>query len=246
LGDEVVNHSPDFQIYQYDRQLIKAFGEEGTDHICWPSSLAHRMIYFQRARSASFPELKLDQDPLLNVQKFITACRTSLKGGTSQKRKLPCIRDFIRRSGYSVVAYSIGSASDVRKNRRSVRIEDLLDPIRKDYGVILHVGWYKLDSGKRAWIGRGSHSLNAYGFQYNAHSKPNEIKLYVSNPGTDYSARASDQMFDLVEVKPLERESGIVYPGGADLVVTGPGFSREGRLAVLEDVFVFTPTSNRP
>jgi hypothetical protein len=239
--EESVNHAPDFQVYQYDPTLKQIFGSQGGDKLCWPSSLAHRMIYFQRYRVPAFPGLHLNREPIANVQQFVRGCHTSLTDGTSQNRKVPCILEFFRESHYPGMAFLVGRAATDPELHRAVRVEDLRDAIRKDYGVILHVGWFKYDSRRRTWIERGSHSLNAYGYDYDHAWGEDHINLRVANPGIDYSSRPSGQMYDTVQVSKLSRESGISYPDRADLVLSGPGFNIPNRMAVLEDIFVFTP-----
>jgi hypothetical protein len=139
------------------------------------------------------------------------------------------------------MAYLVGRSATDSDLKRAVRIEDLRDAIRKDYGVILHVGWFKYDSRRRTWIERGSHSLNAYGFDYDRAWGDDHMVLRVSNPGIDYSSRPPGQMYDPVQVSKMVRQSGISYPNRTELVLSGPGFDHPDRMAILEDVFVFTP-----
>lgn len=246
LYDESVNHVLHDQIYQYDPKLKALFGDKGVNNICWPSSLAHRMSYFQRSQNPKFSNLLLKDDDSLNVQKFVRLCHTSLNGGTSQKRKLPCIREFFRSSGYPGDAYEIGKAASDPRSRRAVTVQDLLEPLRKGYDVILHVGWMKFDPQRHAWIEKGSHSVNAYGFSYNRSWGDNRIILQIANPGTDYSPRPADHWYDSIELNKLSREDGASSSLRNHLLLSGPGFSKDGRLAVLEDVFIFFPEKMSP
>jgi hypothetical protein len=240
--DESVRRAVGFQVFQYDPKLKQLFGGRGADSACWPSALAHRMIYFQRYRSPALPKLHLNNEPLSNVEIFARACHTNLNGGgTAQKYKVPCIQEFLRKSGYEGGVYEIGVSSAESEFRRPVRVSDLLEAIRKDAGVILHVGWLRFDSKRHAWVEKGSHSLNAYGFDYNRSWNEDRVRLQVSNPSVDYSSRPADQMYDLVELSKLVHQGGVGYPSDLNLAVTGRGFDRDGRLAVLDDIFVFEP-----
>jgi hypothetical protein len=230
-GAESVNHAPPFQIHQYDSYFEDRYGKEGANSVCWPSSLAGRMIYFQKYRKQSFPKLALVSDPKSNVPKFIDLCHTQLpKGGTRQEDKVPCILNFIKESGYHGYAYVLGkAASDA--NRKAITMGELRDLLRQDAGVILHVGWMKYDSGR--WSEKGSHSLNVYGFEYNGSN--DHMTLLVSNPMIDYSSRPPGEMFDRIEMQAPDRNA----PPGAQWILSGPGFHPRDRTAVLENVYVF-------
>jgi len=107
------------------------------------------------------------------------------------------------------------------------------------------VGWLKFDSIKQAWVESGSHSLNAYGYDYDPSWGEDRIILKVANPSINYSKRASPQYppqyYDSVVVSGLNRKPGVRYPSMVNLTVSGPGFNNSKRLPVLEDLFVFSP-----
>lgn len=218
---------PNFKLSQFDPRLKDLFAPDGDNLLCWPTSLAHRMMAFGVA--------PLKDDGISTVRKLVRLCRTSVTGGTSQKRKLPCIREFLRQAGYKAEAFSIGPSG---QQKRAVTVRDLSEHLSKGYGVILHVGWLKLDSARGAWVERGSHSVNAYGYTKLGEDR---LRVRVVNPSSDYSGRSKDALFDEVVVSRLDRLPGIGYPKLVDLVLTGPGFDSSGRLAVVEDVFVFRP-----
>lgn len=236
--DESLSPEIDFQVFQYDLSLQNFFkGEAGM--LCWPSSLAHRMIYFAKYHKPAFSRLQLKTKPAENVAKFTSLCRTSPTGGTSQKRKLPCIRQAFAEAQYTVSTLAIGV--DSKTHRRAVSIEDLLVHLKNGSGVILHVSWLRFDATKKTWIERGSHSLNAYGFDYMKSWGQEKIILKVVNPGMDYSSRANGQMYDQVVVQKITTSPGVSYPAHLNLRLEGPGFDQAQRLAVLRNIYVFLP-----
>ncbi len=240
-GAETINRAPNFEIFQHSEELRNHFGSAGADKLCWPSSLAHRMIYFQRYRNPAYPRLRLQATSAADVAYFARACGTSMAGGTSQKNKIPCILNFFHESDYSGKAFVIGSAATDFPRHRAVVPADLLEPLRKDMGVILHVGWLRYDFARHAWSEKGSHSLNVYGFDYHAEWGEKRITLFVANPAVNYSSRAPGHKYDTIELTQLTRQPGVSYPRGTGMVVSGPGFNQKDRLAVLDDIFVFSP-----
>lgn len=223
--DESLLPKISFQVRQYDPKLNDYFGPGPAESLCWPSSLAHRMMYLKESKG--FTRLKLKAEPSANVFKFATLCRTSKNGGTSQRRKLPCIEHAFREAGYRVKTFAVGPDSATEK--RGVQVKDLLQHLRTGHAVILHVAYQKPISGK--WIERGSHSLNAYGFKYRKDWNDQKIELLVANPGVDYSGEK--QMTDLVQLE---------FDGSA-LVVKGRGFTDSDRRAILKNIFAFAPES---
>ena len=220
-----INYQINYQVYQNDSAIQKAFGGKNNgDMLCWPSSLAHRMKYL---KAHGFPRLKLSENDVDNVRKFVSLCRTSLTGGTSQKRKLPCIEQAFKEARYSVKTYSIGSDSLTAK--RPVELKDLEESLSSGSGTILHIAWMRKDSVNGKWTEKGSHSLNAYSaIKIDAH----RINLEITNPGVDYSMRLDHQMFDTVEV------------GRSDispmLELVGSHFRSDSRRALIKNVYVFT------
>ena len=245
--DESVNHAPPFQIYQYDKNLDEIFQKKNIGSLCWPSSVAHRMMYYQKYHQPPLSDLAI---PSISegVRTFVDLCHTSLSQGTSQNAKIACIVAFLQKHGYQPLAFSIGKASrgvpaspGAHNQLRPVQISDFRTYIGLNYGVILHVGWLKFDRRKRAWIESGSHSLNAYGYDYNKNWGDDRIVLKVANPGMNYSAKPQPRFFDAVTVSPLIRQAGVRYPEMVTLAIHGPGFDNPNRLAVIDDLFVFSP-----
>lgn len=218
--DQSLTPPIDFQIRQFDPKLKNLFGDDSANMLCWPSSLAHRMAYLKTQMNLT--KLKLKSDPVDNVGKFVSLCRTSVNGGTSQKRKLPCIRAAFKEAGYKVDAFSIGPDGE---NKRAVEVKDLLENLKTGHSVILHVAWMKGNEE------RGSHSVNAYGFDYNNSWGNDRIVLKINNPGEDYAGKPPARMLDDVSVQNTEGQ----------LNLTGPGFDRADRRAVIKNIFVFKP-----
>jgi hypothetical protein len=254
---ESVNHAPPFQVYQKGPELQDLFPARGSSNLCWPSSLAHRMFYDQTYFNPPLKNLSLSTtsghlDVKSAVKKFVDLCHTGVESGTPQSGKVSCISQFFKQSGYNVEAFSIGPSAryamavsgqvgGATSEYRPVQVSDLRKYISQDYGVILHVGWLKFNKKKRAWVQSKSHSLNAYGYDYDPSWGEGRIVLKVANPDVDYSGRSPSQYFDSVVVSELRRKPGIRYPAMADLVVRGPGFDNRKWIPLLEDVFVFKP-----
>ena len=251
--DESVNHAPPFQIYQNDTQLRELLPAKGGSSLCWPSSVAHRMYYFQKYRHPALSNFSLPTtsgrlDLAEAVKIFVRLCHTSTSGGTPQSAKIPCIIRYFQENGYHPIAFAVGksatgvaASTGAHNELRPVQISDLRKYIALDYGVILHVGWLKFDPRRKSWVESGSHSLNAYGYDYDKKWGDERIILKVSNPAINYSARAESVFFDAITVSALNREPGIAYPPMVSLSISGPGFDKPGRLAVINDLFVFSP-----
>jgi hypothetical protein len=254
---ESVNHAPPFQVYQRGPELQDLFPAKGSSNLCWPSSLAHRMFYFQNyvqppLKNLSLPTTAGHLDVKTAVKTFVQLCHTGVETGTPQAGKVSCISQYFKQNGYNVEAFAIGQAGRYSmaaagvagvptSEYRPVEISDLRKYISQGYAVILHVGWLKFDKRRREWVQSRSHSLNAYGYDYDPSWGTGRIVLKVANPDVDYSSRPTTQYFDSVTVSELRRKPGIRYPAMANLVVRGPGFDNRKRLPVLEDVFVFRP-----
>ena len=68
LGNQAAAIQINYQVYQNDSAIQKAFGGKNNgDMLCWPSSLAHRMKYL---KAHGFPRLKLSENDVDNVRKF--------------------------------------------------------------------------------------------------------------------------------------------------------------------------------
>lgn len=197
------------------------------------------MAYFQKYSNPPHSGLALADDLTVAVRKFAELCHTSSTGGTSQRAKVPCIERYLESSGYHGQAFVIGLSA--KGSPSSPSIADFRKYLKADYGVILHVGWFKFDPRLRAWRESGSHSLNAYGFDYDHRWGDEKILLKVANPGVNYLARKDKSFFDTVTLSQLKRKPGVKYPSQAKWVVRGPGFANSKRLPILEDVFVFSP-----
>lgn len=219
-----------YQVNQYDAKLIKQFGVNGGDMLCWPSTLAHRLVYLKKQK---FPQLKLKPDPVENVVKFTNLCRTSLTGGTSQKRKLPCITQAFREAGYDIFTQWLGVDSTTPEV--AIKTSDITEPLQKGLAVILHIGWLRLDKQKMNWLEKGSHSVNAYGFQYDE----KKLSLQITNPGVDYSSRSAEKMFDMVRVENSNSLKDANYPEAAKLILVGQGFDHPERRAYIKNIFIF-------
>lgn len=182
------------------------------------------------------------------IQTFVDLCHTDIEHGTPQTEKVACITDYFREHGYQAKVFSIGKAArgvdaspGSHNEYRPIQIADLRKYLSQDYGVILHVGWLKYNEKKRAWVESGSHSLNAYGYDYDPSWGEDKIILKVANPLVNYANRNPNQYFDSVVVSALERRPGVIYPQMTTLQVRGPGFNQNNRLPVLKDLFVFSP-----
>ncbi len=250
---ESVNFAPPFQIYQKDPQLGELLPSNGNSSLCWPSSLAHRMFYFQKYYNHPLSNLNLrtksqSLDIKSAVQTFVNACHTDIDHGTKQSEKVACITDYFEQHGYHPKVFSIGKASrgvsassGSHNEYRQIQISDLRKYISQNYGVILHVGWMKYDSRKHTWVESGSHSLNAYGYDYDPSWGEDKIVLKVVNPLIDYSKRDTSEYYDSVTVSALERKPGEIYPEMVGYSIRGPGFNRTDKQPMLEDLFLFSP-----
>ena len=195
------------------------------------------MIYLKTQRHLRLNSID-PNDPTSAVRKFVGLCRTSAQGGTSQSRKLPCIEEFLSENGFKSNTQTLGAFSQTR----GVEIGDLRNFLKRDAAVILHVAWIKFDSKKNKWISSGSHSLNAYGYDYEKTWGNDKIILKVSNPGMNYSGR-NGSMLDSVALSALPQNSDYPLPRFARFRLDGPGFNRPDHIGVLEDIFVFEVSS---
>jgi hypothetical protein len=250
---ESVNHAPPFQIYQNDPDLKELLEGKGGNNLCFPSALAHRIFYDQNYAHPPLKNFSLSTtsghlDIKAAVQTFAKLCHTGFVKGTPQNAKVACITQYFEQKGYHPQVFAVGKAArgtpaspGAHNEFRPVQISDLRKYISQDYGVILHVGWLKFDPIQQAWVESGSHSLNAYGYDYDPSWGEDRIVLKVANPSINYSKRASPQYYDSVVISGLNRKPGVRYPSMVNLTVRGPGFDNSKRLPVLEDLFVFSP-----
>jgi hypothetical protein len=159
--DESINHAPPFQVFQRDPAITALLPSKGNG-LCWPSSLAHRILYLKNFRRPPLPKLSV---PLVapgkkeisipeTVKQMADLCNTDNASGTRQSDKVPCIVRYFKNNGMTASAFIIGPASrglpasDGSHNQlRQVEIEDFRKYIKMDYGIILHVGWLKFNPG---------------------------------------------------------------------------------------------------
>jgi len=229
-----------FRISQHDPRLKEIFGGMGSA-LCFPTSLAHRVIHQALVRRPALTRLQIlplrlsssDEVLIEQVKSFYLSCGTDQNKGTSVPQALGCIRRFFKASGYDPLTEIVGISAVKPKLQRWPSPDDFKTYLEGDPGMIARVGWYTWSSTQKQWVRSGGHYFNVYGYRHEASWSDQKIMLQLVNPDVDYTDRPEGQDFDWVEARMISR-------GDRRYFLDGVGFERPGRRAIVEDLLVFT------
>jgi hypothetical protein len=253
---ESINFQPGLNLYGEVATLTDLMGANGNQ-LCGPISATHLFNYLKYSHAPPFSSLlafpDMDNDGVVNsyrdqVRYFFQTCKTDRVQGTHYQDLVACMRDYMNQSQVGTWAYMIGPhAIEAPPNSTLESVQHVIDPSYVRYfvsnhaGVIMTVGWYRLNADGLTYSRVGGHIFNVYGYDYQDADGLQKITLDVVSSFTDYGARSADQMFDAVSMTALPAD-GTQYPVETGYQIQGTGFNFNEK-ALVEDLIVAFPVT---
>jgi hypothetical protein len=240
--DESINFQPGLDLYSEAATLTDLFGTNGSQ-LCAPNALTHLTNFLKFERTSNFPNLNsvpdVDNDGTADtyrdqIRYFFNLCDTHRENGTFYQSALECMRTHIVSSGYTPWAYMVGAHS-TDGTQTTVTPEVLRYYLANQVGVVMMVGWYKLNENN-VWERTGGHFFNLYGYDYNVDWGAEKIILKSVNSWINYGGREPSRMFDNIVMAKFDSKVTFV-----EYEVKGPGFDHTSYKALVDDILIILP-----